>query len=95
MVGEFNLSKKFEEERFKVNDAIRDKDERVLAHCHCSINKLEEDVKEFIKRKNAIPNKSLELSGLDLAGFSQDDVWEKAIEWFKSKEDKLLGDKLK
>jgi len=32
---------------------------------------------------NKIPNKSLESTGLDLCGYSQDDVWEKAIEWFE------------
>lgn len=32
---------------------------------------------------NKIPNKSLESTGLDLTGFSQDDVWERAIIWFK------------
>jgi len=55
----------------------------------------EDKVKEFIRRKNAIPNKSLESTGLDLCGFSQDDVWERAIEWFKEQENKLAGDKLK
>ncbi len=78
-MSEFNLSE-------KIDDSVDFSwDSKVI---------LTEDVKEFIKRKNAIPNKSLESTGLDLCGFSQDDVWEEAIKWFKNEEDKLAGEEL-
>jgi len=47
-----NLSDKFEEERRKVNTEIND--ERVEAHCHTSINKIEQGIKEFIKREDSL-----------------------------------------
>lgn len=71
-----------------LSDNIRDDDDRE----NCILET--KDVKDFIKKLKEIPNKSLELSGLDLCGCSQDDVWESAIEWFKERINKLVGDKL-
>ena len=48
-----------------------------------------EEAKEQIK---SIREKSLEDSGIDLTGFSQDDVWERAIQYAK---EKILGEVLK
>jgi len=42
-----NLSNKFTEERRKINTEI--KDERCIAHCHTTINKIEEGVKKTFK----------------------------------------------
>ncbi len=42
------LSDKFTAERRKINSEIPD--ERVQAHCHTTINKIEEDVNEFVQR---------------------------------------------
>lgn len=42
-----SLSKAFEIERMKVNNEIHD--EKCIAHCHCTINAIEEDVKQFIR----------------------------------------------
>ena len=46
-------------------------------------SEIQEDIKDVIKISKLIPSKSLELSRLDLCGYSQDDVWEKAIDWYK------------
>lgn len=50
------LSKCFEIERMKINNEIHD--ERSAAHSHCTINKIEEDVREFISKikKDVIEN---------------------------------------
>ena len=47
MTEEKSLSEKFTEERKKINTEIHD--ERVQAHCHTTINKIEDAVKEFVK----------------------------------------------
>ena len=54
----------------------------------------EKDVKEFIEIINTTPNKSLESTGMDLCGYSHDDVWEEAIKWFKEEINKEAGNKL-
>ena len=45
------------------------------------------DEKKWIELKDVLelPEKSLESAKLDLCGYSQDDVWEEAIKWVKSK----------
>lgn len=43
-----SLSDKFKQERIKINSEISD--EQTIAHCHTTINKIEDAVKEFIKR---------------------------------------------
>lgn len=43
-----NLSEKFEKERGKINSQISD--EQSIAHCHITINKIEDGVKDFIKK---------------------------------------------
>ena len=46
-------------------------------------SEIQEYIKEVLKIANEIPSKSLESTGKDLCGCSQDDVWEEAIDWYK------------
>lgn len=45
---EFNLSSKFKEERVKIN--VQMSDRLSQAQCHTTINQIEKDVKEAVKR---------------------------------------------
>ena len=58
-------------------------------------SEIQEDIKDVIKISELIPSKSLEISGLDLCGYSQDDVWEEAITWYKNQLNDALNVKEK
>jgi len=58
-------------------------------------SEIQEDIKDVIKISELIPSKSLEISGLDLCGYSQDDVWEEAIIWYKNQLNDALNVKEK
>ncbi len=72
---EENLSNKIATERRKVNTEIND--ERVEAHCHTSINKIEQGIKEFLKKES----KLFDLMATE--NISMDDFWHRR--------NKLLG----
>lgn len=74
---EFNLSEKFTKERINVN---RLDTEEIIAHCHVTINKLENNVKEFIRRLKERLREPR-------------DGWI-ALSWANEEIDKLAGDKL-
>jgi len=60
---EMDLSDIFTNERFKINNEISD--ERSIAHCHLTINKIEDGVKKFIEKLKEIDLSKCGISGLN------------------------------